>query len=276
MRKHVKREVLWPFAVYVAQIPVLIGCVLGLIPIHPIVIVLPLVVCLNFRLDTRGPRGLGLTVAPPGRSLLLVLIFAVLGFTGRLILLRLEGIPLRSPPLTMATVGPLLKDLVVDVFIIALWEEIVNRGYVQTRLQDAWGFRGVVVTALLFASLHLPSALYDHGWASTVLFRFVQTGLAGFMLGYAYWRTGSVLVTIALHGLRNFFLVSLILRLSGTSVVEMQASQMPFQLLWLMGEVGLMVLVSRVLFGSRCAMESKPDTRFLRRLTGRRDRQAVR
>ncbi|MFO7742093.1 MAG: hypothetical protein R6X31_07250 [Anaerolineae bacterium] len=197
MRKQVKREVLWPLIVYVAQIPVLIGCVLGLIPIHPIVIVLPLVVFLNFRLDRRGPRGLGLTVAPPDRSLLPVLIFAVLGFTGRLILLRLEGIPLRCPPLTMATVRPLLKDLAVDVFIIALWEEIVN-------------------------------------------------------------------------------LVSLILRLSGTSVVEMQASQMPFQLLWLMGEVGLMVLVSRVLVGSSPAMESKPETRLLRPLRGRKDREAVR
>ncbi len=38
VRKHLKREVLWPSAVCVAHIPVLIGSVLGLIPIHRIVI----------------------------------------------------------------------------------------------------------------------------------------------------------------------------------------------------------------------------------------------
>jgi membrane protease YdiL (CAAX protease family) len=272
----VRRELLWPFAVYLVQIPILIGCASGMIPIHPIAIVLPLVVFLNARVDGRGPEGLGLIVAHPARSLLLVFVFAVLGLGRRLIVLRLENIPIRCPPVTVASVGSVAMDLAVDLFIIALWEEIVNRGYVQTRLQQAWGFRAVLVTTLMFASLHLPSAIYDYGWGAPVPFRFVHTGLAGFLLGCVYWWTGSSLTTIGLHGLRNYVLVSLILRLGGLSAAGLQLSQMLFQLLWLMAEVGLAVLVCRAFFGSSPAMASTPEGRFHRGLGGRQDREAVR
>ena len=128
---------------------------------------------------------------------------------------------------------------------------IVNRGYIQTRLQAVWGFGGVVVTTLLFASLHVPSAVQDHGWAPPLLFRLVQTGLAGFVLGYLYWWTGSVLPPVALHGLRNFTMLSLIQHLSGVTAARMLATQVPFQLLWLLGEAGLMLLICQPVFGKR-------------------------
>jgi len=88
------------------------------------------------------------------------------------------------------------------VVIIALWEEIVSRGYIQTRLQKAWGLWGVVIATLLFALLHLPSALAA-GSLPEAAVRFLQTGLSGFVLSYLYWETRSVLPTIFLHGLRN-------------------------------------------------------------------------
>jgi membrane protease YdiL (CAAX protease family) len=185
------------------------------------------------------------------RSFLLALAFGLLGLVGRLIALHLDHVPLQLPPLTATTIASLTRDLVVDLFIIALWEEIVNRGYIQTRLQAAWGFPGLVITTLLFASLHLPSALHDYGWAPAALFRFVQTALAGFMLGYLYWWTGSVLPTIALHGLRNLSMLSVTQHLSGITATRLLVSQMPFQLLWLLGEVGLMLSVCRPVFGRR-------------------------
>jgi len=139
----------------------------------------------------------------------------------------------------------------VDVFIIALWEEIVSRGYIQTRLQVVWGFWGVIIVTLLFASLHLPSAFLDYGYdLPAALFRFAQTGPSGFMLGYVYWQTGSVPTTIALHGLRNFAL-SVSMHLSGVTAAQMSASQISFQFLWLVGQVGLVLLVCRTLFESK-------------------------
>ncbi len=210
---------------------------------------LPLVGLLNGRVERRGREGLGLVVVRPGRSLLLAVLFAALLFGGSLIVFRLEHVPLQPPQFTVETVRWLVEDFAVTVFIIALFEEIVSRGYIQTRLQEAWGFRGVIVSVLLFASLHLPSAFLDFNYdLPTALFYFAQVGLAGFMLGYVYWRTGSVLTTIALHGLRNFAW-SVGLRLGDVTAAQMHASQMGFQLLWLAGQVGLMLLICQALFG---------------------------
>ena len=241
---------LWPLVVWLVQIAVLVGFALGVVPVHPVALFLPLVGLLNTWVDQEGPRGLGLIpVARPSRVLLLILAFVPLSLGRRLIALHLGGATLRPLPITAMTIHSLCRDLAVDVLIIALWEELVSRGYVQTRLQDAWGFPGVVVATLLFASLHLPSAVLSLGYNSTTtLFRFAQTGLLGFVLGYVYWRSKCLPITIALHGVSNFTL-SLSLRLSGLSAGELMVDEMGFQLLWLAGQVGLMLLAWPAVFG---------------------------
>ena len=57
-----KRGTLWAVAVYLVQIPILVGYERGWLPIHPIVIMLPLVGLLNGQIERRGREGLGLTV----------------------------------------------------------------------------------------------------------------------------------------------------------------------------------------------------------------------
>ena len=243
-----KQGMLWSLVVYLVQIPIVIGYEKGWVPIHPIAVMLPLVGLLNSKVEGRGREGLGLVVVQPARSLLLALLFALLLFGGCLIVFWLGGVPLQWPSPTVETVWALTKEFAVDVFIIALFEEIVNRGYIQTRLQAAWGFWGVMIATLLFASLHLPSAFLGFGYdLPTALLYFVQVGLAGFMLGYVYWWTGSVLTTIALHGLRNFAW-GVSLRLGGVTPAQMHVSQVPFQLLWLMAQVGLLLPLCQVLF----------------------------
>jgi len=123
-----KRGILWAAVAYLVQIPITVGCVVGLVPIHPIVIMLPLVGLLNGKVEGRGREGLGLIVVQPGRSLLLALLFVALLFGGSLIVFWLEGVPLQPPPLTVETIWSLIGEFAVDVFIIALFEEIVNRG----------------------------------------------------------------------------------------------------------------------------------------------------
>jgi membrane protease YdiL (CAAX protease family) len=254
-----RRDIPLPLVVYAVQIPITIVYVAGVLPVHPIVIMLPLVGLLNGQIERRGPEGLGLTIVHPVRSLLLALAFALLGLVGRLIALNLDHVPLSLPPLTGALIGSLARDLVVDLFIIAFWEETVNRGLIQARLQGAWGVSGVVVTTLLFASPHLPSALHDYGWAPAVLFRFVQTGLVGFVLGYLYWWTGSVLPAIALHGLRNCMMLSVTHNLSDADATGMLPSQMLVQLAWWAGQVGMMLLACRLVFGeSRSLPRTSP------------------
>jgi membrane protease YdiL (CAAX protease family) len=82
----------------------------------------------------------------------------------------------------------------------------------------------------------------------TGLFHFMQLGLAGFTFGYVYWQTGSVLTAIVLHGLRNFAW-GVGLRPGNITPAQMHISQMSFQFLWLVAQVGLMLIVCQALFG---------------------------
>jgi len=209
---------------------------------------LPLVGLLNFRVEKRGQEGLGIRLVAPGRSLLLALFYAFLSVIGWQIALGLEGVTFGVTELTVMMIWALVESLIVGVFIIALWEEVINRGYIQTRLQAAWDFWGVIVTSLLFAAMHVPSALLDYDYdVIKVSLRFVQTGLVGFALGYVYWRSRSVLTTIAIHGLNNFVTAAFPV-LSGVSYRELFFSQTAFQFLWLGGQVGLTLLLSHVMF----------------------------
>jgi membrane protease YdiL (CAAX protease family) len=238
-----KRDCVYAFAVYLVEVAVVIAYVAGWIPVHPIVLMLPLVGLFNYKVEGKGHEGLGLVIPRSLRPFLLALIFAALSIAENLVCLHLEGVSLQFFSFSVAIMGSVIKSLAIDLFIIALWEEIVSRGYIQTRLQKAWGLWGVVMNTLLFATLHLPSALT----ASTlpeVAFRFLQTGLSGFVLSYLYWKSGSVLVTILLHGLRNTA-ASLVSYLSGLSFAQVIAAQVPFQLLWSAGEVVLMIFACR-------------------------------
>lgn len=243
------RAVRLALVVFAVQLLIVVGVVSGWVPVHPIVIMLPLVGLLNGRVEGRGREGLGLVVLKPARSLLLAFVFAALTLGRYLLVLRFGGIPLRVPPLTTETAVSLIGVFAVDVLIIALFEEVVNRGYIQTRLQSAWGFSGVVVATALFATLHLPSALLNLGpEPQAILFRFVQAGLGGFVFGYVYWRTGSALTTIVVHGLNNFSF-SLSQQLSGLTGWQVITNGMALQLVWLIGQVGLVLVLCDVLFG---------------------------
>jgi membrane protease YdiL (CAAX protease family) len=176
------------------------------------------------------------------------LFYAFLSVIGWQIALRLEGVTFEVTELTARMTWALVESLIVGVFIIALWEEVINRGYIQTRLQAAWGFWGVIVTSLLFAAMHVPSALLDYpNDLNKAFLRFVQTGVVGFALGYIYWRSRSVFTTIAVHGLNNFVTGALPV-LSGVTSRELFFSQTLSQFLWLVGQVGSTLLLSYVLF----------------------------
>jgi len=134
-----KSGVYWAWFAFFAQIPFVFWYAKGGPALHPIVVMLPLVGLLNFKVEKRGLEGIGLRLVRPARSLLLALIFAVLSCAGWWLALQIEGLALH-PATGTATMGrALLEAFLVDVFIIALWEEVVNRGYIQTRLQAAWG-----------------------------------------------------------------------------------------------------------------------------------------
>jgi membrane protease YdiL (CAAX protease family) len=92
-------------------------------------------------------------------------------------------------------VGPDLFGAVV-VFgpIAGAAEELFFRGYMQTRLGEAWGAtRAVVVTAACFGLLHLDLSGVHMALAFAM----------GLYLGFIVERTGSVLPAIVCHVVNN-------------------------------------------------------------------------
>jgi membrane protease YdiL (CAAX protease family) len=92
-------------------------------------------------------------------------------------------------------VGPELFAAVVVFGVIAgVAEELFFRGYMQTRLSQAWGpTRGVLVAAACFGVLHVDAS------GVHVALAFVM----GLYLGFVVERTGSVLPAVVCHVLNN-------------------------------------------------------------------------
>jgi hypothetical protein len=101
----------------------------------------------------------------------------------------------------------LLRDLVYMTFFVGLGEELLFRGIIQTDLQDMLGRqKGLFLAAYLFGIMHLT-------WRSVpeLFFAF----LSGYLLGYIFNRTGSLVMPISLHGVNNTVLVGVLPYLMG-------------------------------------------------------------
>ena len=96
-------------------------------------------------------------------------------------------------------VAPLLVLLLAAVVLAPLWEELTFRGFLLSALaQSRLGFRGAaLVTNSAWTALH-----WNYSAAGlTAVFT------AGTVLTWLLWRTGSIRVPIAAHGIANLFAV---------------------------------------------------------------------
>jgi hypothetical protein len=96
----------------------------------------------------------------------------------------------------------LLRDWAYMTFFVGLGEEVLFRGIIQTDLQNLLGKqKGLLLAAYLFGIMHLT-------WRSVpeLLFAF----LSGYLLGYIFNKTGSLIMPISLHGINNTMLVGIL------------------------------------------------------------------
>jgi membrane protease YdiL (CAAX protease family) len=239
--------------VFLAQVPLVIAFAVNWIQIHPIVFVLPLIGFLNGKVEGRSKEGLGLRVAGVWRSLLLALFFTFCSLICWLLIFRLEGIAIQFPRFEVDLVSSLAVSFLISVFVLALFEEMTCRGYMQTRLQEAWGFRGVVLAALLFGALHMPSAIFDYeGSLANISFRFLISAMVGFGFGVIFWHTKSILTTTAVHGLNNFAYGALMI-LTRIPAQDLLLRRPLVSLGCLAGQVTLLIVLSKLMFGKRQA-----------------------
>jgi membrane protease YdiL (CAAX protease family) len=146
-----------------------------------------------FVLSSAGPRSLREPRAwTPGLLLLLVLLPTALALV--------RG----------ATFGPVLMATLWRFFGAGCGEEIFFRGYVQTRLDEAFGrpWRwfgvgfgpGLVFAALLFGLVHLLNP-FDYFGTSRELAWWHGLATVAMPYGFLFARTGSVVAPAVLHGL---------------------------------------------------------------------------
>ena len=119
---------------------------------------------------------------------------------------------LASSPAAQATLGKAISALVFYVFFMGFGEELLFRGYIQSRLNAAfdrpftflgvqWGW-GSVIAALLFGVMHFLNlgSLPTGHWLLTPWWG-VWTFFAGLALSFIREKTGSIVAPAILHGL---------------------------------------------------------------------------
>jgi len=114
-----------------------------------------------------------------------------------------------GPPFSYAGGGPielpflLLFALIsIHSVIVALGEEVMFRGYVQTGIGRQYGQKeGLLVGALLFSLRHHPADLY-WGWGAPLaqcVSRLLQLYVGALVFGWIRQRSGSTVSTLIMH-----------------------------------------------------------------------------
>jgi len=148
----------------------------------------------------RWPPVIYLSLVPARRVELIIALFSVLAlnamFDGILYLSGRDIVPAFQVEAwkTAADAGWLLWLLVAIIVVAPIGEEVIFRGFLFRGLaRPGWEVHAIGGIALAWALLHIQ---YD--WLGTA-----QIFLAGLVLGWFRWASGSTLLTIAMHVLIN-------------------------------------------------------------------------
>ncbi len=131
------------------------------------------------------------------------LVYLPIGIIVGLVLASIEYWVLKTGALIPTLDAANLLALAVVMFVfVGFGEELIFRYILQRRLQKTVGILGgIVLAAALFTAMH-------SGYSSVPYLFFVLT--VGMILGYSFYRTGSLGFVTIIHGSINFFLFSFI------------------------------------------------------------------
>jgi len=110
-----------------------------------------------------------------------------------------------------ASVGKAISSFIYYFFFVGFGEEILYRGYIQSRLNDTWGRPyhffgvslgwGIVITSLMFGISHLGIINSFQGNFNLAWPWFFWTFFGGLVFGFIREKTGSIVAPAMLHGL---------------------------------------------------------------------------
>jgi membrane protease YdiL (CAAX protease family) len=108
--------------------------------------------------------------------------------------------------------GHAISGFIFYIFFLGLGEELLFRGYIQSRLNIAWGrpFQffgvnwgwGIILTSLIFGLMHVINiySLTTGHWQPELWWGF-WTIFGGLVLGFVREKTGNIFASTVLHGL---------------------------------------------------------------------------
>jgi membrane protease YdiL (CAAX protease family) len=110
-----------------------------------------------------------------------------------------------AQPLTGTLLLIVLVSLLTSAVLINIWEELALTGFFQRRAMARWGtIGGSIVTALVFASIHLPLGIASGSPAVGVAVLLIAAlGIRLMIAGVDRWTGHSILTVGLLHGSFN-------------------------------------------------------------------------
>ncbi len=134
---------------------------------------------------------------------------------------------LEQPTRWTGVPAPLAVSLAADFLVVALVEEFVFRGYLQSKLiarfgDDTWWRvgAGILVASLVFGVLHAPGAIVAGASLGEVLLVLAMLSMSGLAFGLLYELTGNIYFVAVLHAIGNtWMLVADVWSLPGTALI---------------------------------------------------------
>ena len=222
-------------SIFITFLTGIIGTLIGLkteLFLLEALIIVPAVI---FTLRTHYSPVLVFRLRPVSRKVIITSIFIGIAFT---ILSdeidRLVQLVLPTPEIFRKLIEASLKiqstsDLIIivfsAVFLAAIVEELLFRGFVQTSFEKHFDVtKGVMSTALIFAVFH-----FNPWWGIQIL-------IFGILLGVMAWKSNSVVPSIIVHFINN-----------GFSLIFVNASPEAFQWYLFKNHVSIPILLSAII-----------------------------
>ena len=143
------------------------------------------------------------------------------------------------------TGGPLWSSFLLTAIFAPIFEEWLCRGMVLrgmlTRMKPGWA---IVVSALFFALIHM------NPWQALNAF------IIGVVMGFVYWRTGSLLLTMLIHFVNNGTAV-ILTQIPSLSEADYWIDMMSKETYFIIYVLGLVVLVACIWAFLRIPLEQK-------------------
>jgi membrane protease YdiL (CAAX protease family) len=166
------------------------------VPINLLMIVLCIVLVL---IRKQRLNSIGVTAKNVGRALLIGMVFGIL-FS-----LAMNVIPSILTGGKVITLSAALYNIFYYFVVIALSEEIVFRGYIQTRIYGLikHDILAIFITAFLFYAMHLPFQMVAYGMQINIVNMVTMIALH-FVMNFLYRKYNSLAAPTIFHGLLDW------------------------------------------------------------------------